>query len=372
MSDQRDYSRFIKHMQSWTIGLPESEFLTPLLESRLTPEEADFLADLPFLPYAVEQLAERLGTSAADLSRKLDPLAERGLVFRHESKDTIRYALNDSIFMLYRSPFWAGKTDEPSRKLAIHANLYYSSEMGAENRSYPTSMVRAIPVENTIKDERQVMPYEDLVKVLEQQDYFCTSTCPCRHRKNLDPGTPTCKHETFNCLHFGRLARYMVKNGMGKEITREKTMEILQAAAEEGLVHGIGNSKEGIDTICNCCSCCCVFLEPLKIPQARKGINPSNYIIEIDTETCLGCGLCVERCPMEALELVDDVSVLKPELCIGCGVCAYKCPTQSLGLIHREGERDIPLNGRELLYRMGLERGKDPFAAERTQRKAQV
>lgn len=235
MPDERDYSRFIKHMQSWVIGLPESEFLGPLLEARLTPEEACLLADLPFLPYAIEQLAEKFQMSTEALSARLDPLAKRGLVFRHESKNTIRYALNDSIFMFYRSPFWAGKTDEPTQKLAKLANQYYHSDMGAENRSYPTSMLRAIPIENTIKDERQVLPYEDLVKVVEQQEYFCTFTCPCRHRKNLDADTPTCKHETFNCLHFGRLAQYMVKNGMGKEISREETYGNTPGSGRRGI-----------------------------------------------------------------------------------------------------------------------------------------
>ncbi len=370
MSDKNPYARFIKHMQSWVMGLPESDRLMSLLEERLSPEEADFLADFPFLPTAIEQLAEKYGLPKEDLTGKLDPMAKRGLIFRHESKDTIRYALNDSVFMFYRSPFWEGRRDVETQKYATLANQYYYHDLGNDMRSYPTLGLRAIPVENSIKDERQVIPYEDLLKVLEQQDYFCTSNCPCRERKNVDPKAPTCKHETFNCLHFGRLARYMVNNGMGKEISREETLEILRAAAEAGLVHGISNTKEGMDTICNCCSCCCLFIEPLKQPEVRKGLQPSNYLIEIDAETCKGCGLCVKRCPMQALKMVDKISTLIPELCIGCGVCAYKCPTQSLGLIHREKEQDFPLNFREAAYRMGQERGRDPFAADRSQKKA--
>ncbi|MBI4596479.1 MAG: 4Fe-4S binding protein [Candidatus Tectomicrobia bacterium] len=369
MSDKSPYSRFIEHMRSWAIGLPESEVLIPLLQTRLTPEESEFLADLPFLPIAIEQLTEQFKTPIVELSARLDPLATRGLLFRHESKDTIRYALNDSVFIFYRSPFWAGRDDDSTQKLATLANQYLHEAMGAEYRSYPTSVLRALPVETGIKDERKVLPYEDVVQILESEDYFCTSTCPCRHRKNLDPNASNCKHETFNCLHFGRLAQYMVRNGMGKEITREETMDILRAAAEAGLVHGIGNLKERSDTICNCCSCCCIFLEPLKNPQVQKSFQPSNYMVEMDTESCKGCGLCVKRCPMGALELVEKLLRLKPDLCIGCGVCAYKCPTQSLGLVHREKEQDFPLNGRDWIYRMGMERGRDPFAADRAKRK---
>ena len=81
MDKEKAYTRFIDHMQSFLIGLPESEVLMPLLEARLTPEEADFLADLPFLPFTIEQLAEKFETPVDELSEKLDPLAGRGIVF---------------------------------------------------------------------------------------------------------------------------------------------------------------------------------------------------------------------------------------------------------------------------------------------------
>lgn len=360
MSSDKRYERFIQHLRGWMFGMPEAEEVIPLLETRLTTEEAEFLADIPFFPHSIEQLTEKLGIPAAELSARLDPLARRGIVFRHESKDTVRYALNDSLFMFLRSPFWAGKTDETTRKLAVLGNKYFTNTYGVEFGKHPTMGLRAIPVEKTIKDTREIRPYEDVVKVIEQEDYFCTSTCPCRHRNNLDPDRTICKHETFNCLHFGRLARYMVQQGMGKEITREQAGQILRDAAEAGLVHGISNTQNGMDTICNCCSCCCLFFESMKVLQLN-GIQASNYIVQIDTETCIGCGLCVERCPADALELMDTVSTLSPALCLGCGVCVYECPTESMSLVLREKDQDFPKNFREAAYRMEKERGRTTY-----------
>lgn len=361
------YRRLIEHFQDWAIGFPDSPELNPLLETRLTPEEAELLADLPFFPHTLEQLSLLYGLSPEELSGKLDPLAFKGIVFRHESKNTVRYALNDSMFTFYRSPFWAGKDEESARRLAALSNTYFYGPYGPEFGAFPTMGLRAIPIGKTIRDTRQVLPYEDLVQVLDREAVFCTSHCPCRQRKNLDPDSSPCRFETFNCLHFGRLAGYMIKNEMGRAISREETLEILKAAAEAGLVHGISNTREGMDTICNCCSCCCLFLESVH-KHHLFGHQPSNYTLEIQAAACKGCGLCVERCPMMALSLqphpearnkTGQAPALEADRCLGCGVCAYKCPTNSLGLVLRSEEQDFPLNFRDQVLRMGQERGRD-------------
>ena len=234
---------------------------------------------------------------------------------------------------------------------------------------HSTKGLRAIPIARSIADTRQIMPYEDVLQFVEQEDYHTVSTCPCRHRHNLDPDLPTCKHETETCLHFGRLGRYIVKYDMGREITKKETLEILANAAEAGLVHGISNTREGMDTICNCCSCCCLFLENVNMPlPVPRGHQPSNYICITNSLTCKGCGLCVERCPMGALSLVHSettynkvgkVSELDSTRCIGCGVCVHKCPTQSLQLVRREEDQDYPRDMGEAARWMLKERGRD-------------
>jgi formate hydrogenlyase subunit 6/NADH:ubiquinone oxidoreductase subunit I len=276
------------------------------------------------------------------------------------------YALNEPWFMFYRSPYWAGKTDDKTRNFAKFANRYFYS-IGKKWGEHPTMRLRAIPIQRTIQDTRQIRPYENVAEFVQGEDYICVGHCPCRHMKNVDPDAPSCKHETRNCLHFGRLARYMVKQGMGQEIGQEETMEILLNAADAGLVHGISNTKTGIDSICNCCSCCCVFMQSAHVLGLR-GHQQSNYILDIRAETCKGCGLCVKRCPMKTLHLEDSpkadnetgkIAVLDPHRCIGCGVCAHKCPSQSLRLVARKEEQDFPVDVRELNERQARERRKN-------------
>jgi hypothetical protein len=152
-------------------------------------------------------------------------------------------------------------SDELGRKTASLVNAYYLDGYYEQYAPIHAKGLRALPINKTIEDTRQILPYEDVVKVLDKFEYFTVSACPCRHRKNLDPDSSNCKQPTGNCLHFDELGRYCVENDMDREITRQETEQILKEAADAGLVHGISNWREKPDTICNCCSCCCLWME---------------------------------------------------------------------------------------------------------------
>ena len=356
MAEQEIYEEFIDWLGKTWWGLPESEQLLPLIQARYTVEEAKFLTGFPFTGRSLEELADLNSTTPDQLRPYLDELARKGLLFKREADSTFRYSLNDSYFVFFRSAFWPGKDDEASQRMAPHVNKYYFDGSYDQYVTAHAKGLRALPINKTIEDPREILPYEDVVKVLDNFEYYSVSTCPCRHRKNLDDDSHTCKKPIGNCLHFDTLGRYCVENGLGREITREETERILKESADAGLVHGISNWREKPDTICNCCSCCCLWMEAYHKLGHHKSLDASNYRLRIQPWQCIGCGLCVKRCPMDAIQLSFSAEVqnkyhkspvLNPSRCLGCGVCVHKCPTESLTLERKEEIQDPPATMRE-------------------------
>ncbi|MDY6881015.1 MAG: 4Fe-4S binding protein [Thermodesulfobacteriota bacterium] len=358
MSEKEAYDHLIQWLdKSWWKFVPSDE-LMPIIITHFTPEEAALLTGIPFSSKSLEELAHIKDMTPAELGPELDRAAKKGMVFKTVRGESVRYRLNDSFFSLLRANFWPGKRDETIKATAPMLNRYISDGWFDQYKDVHTKGLRALPIYETVEDTRQILPYEDVAKVVDGMDYYCVTTCPCRHRHNLDPDVPDCKHPTEVCLHFDELAHYIVDNGMGREITKEETLEILELSADSGLVHGVSNHVEKVDTICNCCSCCCIWLEAYHKLGHTKSMDPSNYKVEVKKETCTGCALCVKRCPMDALQLkvstkarnkYGKAAVVSPELCIGCGVCVHKCPSDSLLLVRNEDITLPPENPRKFM-----------------------
>ncbi|MFX1427461.1 MAG: ATP-binding protein, partial [Promethearchaeota archaeon] len=202
---------------------------------------------------------------------------------------------------------------------------------------------RVVPVEEEIEPYQDVvLPYEVSKRIIERNDIISVNHCYCRNWK--DNLQEPCKLEgpELGCLSFGRYAQFLIEHNFGKSITKKEALKILKEAEDDGLIHKaihLKNPGQEEDTLCNCCDCCCQFFLLYK-----RGIFPFHtltyYLARVDERKCKGCGICAQKCAIEAIELIDNLSITNLDRCIGCGLCAYHCP-ENARTLERTGLREV-------------------------------
>jgi len=97
-----------------------------------------------------------------------------------------------------------------------------------------------------------------------------------------------------------------------------------------GLAHSPKFIDENISQAYGAVSKACTILSKDTLIAEAK-------ISDVDEALCVGCGLCVEACPFNAIELLDGKANVNAALCKGCGLCAATCRS---GAIQQKGYRD--------------------------------
>lgn len=345
------YEALAEHLDRLPAGFPRtpSGVEMKILRRLFTPEEASLAPLLGIKPETPEEVAERSGLSAETLGPKLETMSRRGLIFRIRLAGRDRYMAAQFLIGI-----WEFHVNDLDPELIRDMNEYIPHFFQEQIR-FKTPQLRTIPVSRSLPSEQAVMPFDEARRIVMEQEKIIVAPCICR--KEHEIAGKGCGKPLETCLVFGYGADYYEGNGLGRPISREEALQILQVAEKNALVLQPSNSQK-VGNICICCGCCCQPLKNLKRLPDPAHYVASSYYASIDGALCSGCGVCVDRCQMDAVLMEKETARIDLNRCIGCGLCVPTCPEEAVRLDRKpQGEFSAPpSDSMDKLRRMAAER----------------
>jgi electron transport complex protein RnfB len=348
------YRKLQKQLDQYSVGFPAtaSGVEIRILEKLFTEEEAEIALHLSMALETPESVAERTKREPKAMAALLDRMANKGLLFRWCRNDTVKYGAIPFVLGIYEY-----QLKSMDRELAQLFEDYLQEGFQKNLTALKPSILRTIPINRSVVVAHPVATYEDSREIIKKQKMIAVANCICRVQQGLLDHH--CAKPSEVCFSFGSAARYYVELGMGRQVSTEEALEILDRCEEAGLVSQPANVINP-GGMCNCCGDCCPLLRMAKKYPRPVELILSNYYAVVDADECTGCETCLERCQIEAISInEDDVAEINLDRCIGCGLCVTTCPTAALRLqLKPEGQRCTPpAKGQELIEEMARRRG---------------
>jgi electron transport complex protein RnfB len=311
-------------------GCPEAPEIYEILAILYSKAEARVAGGMTFVPRPAEVIAGKTAMDPREVRTHLESLADKGLVYARDKEGERGYALFPIMPGVFEFPLMRGEHNETTERLACLWRAYFprlSQSFGSENMRFS----RVIPIQEEVESVPGILTYEMLDRMIDAAKSVGIAHCACREANRK------CDAPREACMLFDETCDFLVERGHGRYLSKEEMKRMLREFDEAGLVHQVNNAKDKLTFVCNCCPCCCGLLNA----QLSFG-NPhvffgSGFIPQVDGDACNGCAICSEqRCPMGAIELIEEVASVDREKCIGCGLCVTGCPNQALGLVRRD------------------------------------
>jgi electron transport complex protein RnfB len=71
----------------------------------------------------------------------------------------------------------------------------------------------------------------------------------------------------------------------------------------------------------------------------EHGEHTSKTVVEIDEQVCIGCTLCIQACPVDAiLGAAKQMHTIIRDECTGCDLCIPPCPVDCIHIIPLEDD----------------------------------
>lgn len=346
---EKVYIKLAKHLDSLPAGFPASEngVEIRILQHLFTPEEAELTLHLTLIAEDPALIAMRAGEPLNDILFLLRKMDDKGLIFSVLQKDgALYYRIQQFVI-----GFWEGQVNKLFPEL-IHDFEEYLDTFIDLDLWQKIPQLRTIPVEESISPKTGVLPYERAEELIRGHKTIAVNNCICRQEMHMIG--KGCDRPVESCLSFGYAAERGIRQNRGRKISQEEALEILRQAEKDAHVLQTGNARK-ILFLCTCCGCCCAALRLIKLDPNPASRISSPFVACLNENTCTGCGICTDRCQMDAIRIEDGKAILQTNRCIGCGLCISTCPTNSFSLERKPKAKQpyVPKTMTETYIRLG-------------------
>lgn len=358
---KKAYKNLEERLNQFPQGAPPSKTLYKILSILFSEKEAEIVAQLPIKPFSVKKASKILKMDKVKTEKILDELASRAILLDSKHNGEKRYVLPPPMAGFFEFSMMRTRDDINQPLLA---ELYYQYLNVEEDfikdlfLASETKLGRVYVNEEVLSKDNlvHILDFEKASHIIESSQHIGISTCYCRHKMHhMDQA---CDAPMDICMTFNTTADSLIRHGHARRVDSSECLELLHKAYEHDLVQCGENVRENPTFICNCCGCCCEALVAAKKFGVLHPVQTTHYLPKLDSETCTGCEICIEKCPIDAISKEDGQIKINKEVCLGCGVCVRACPQNSLELKRRNQEIITPVNSVHRTVMMAVERGK--------------
>jgi len=192
---------------------------------------------------------------------------------------------------------------------------------------------KVIPVAESLDAEQWVLPTEQALTILRDARSVALQDCECRSHYGR------CDGPLEVCLLLNDVGDQLVARGEARHVSLDEAADVLKKANQSGLVHlTLYRPDHQVYAICSCCWCCCHDLQIIRLYEQKELMVHSDYVAVTDVEACIQCSACVDRCMFDARVSVDGGIDDNPRTCVGCGLCVTVCPVEAIVMALRSDQ----------------------------------
>lgn len=368
-TNKSEYHHLVDRLNRYPQGAPPSKLLDRILSMLFSEKEAGLVSLLPIKPFTADKAARIWKISQPKARKVLDRLASRAILVDMDQNGETQYILPPPMAGFFEFSLMRVRNDIDQKALSELFYEYMNVEEDFIKSLFThgeTQLGRVFVHEPVLSNDNaiHVLDYERASEVIKTASHRGIGTCYCRH-KMYHVGK-ACDRPMDICMTFNTSARSLIKYGHARAVDVSEGLDILDQAHDSNLVQFGENVRERVNFICNCCGCCCEAMIAARKFAIFTPVHTSNFIPEINSDACTGCGKCVIICPVEAMTLVSannpkhpkkKKACLNKDICLGCGLCVRACTEENIELKSLAQRVITPLNGTHRAVVMAIERG---------------